>query len=275
MNEHQEALTEAAVRYLGLGLKVIALVGKMPNGLVHPNGLYDALQPDQYDEVQLNHAFRHHKTTGVGILTGDPWVIDIDGEEGAVQWAAIAGEMESVPDTWVAKTGRGVHLWFRDFPPRGRSTKKLGPKLDLKGLGGYVAAPPSLHPDGHVYTWLVAPWETLLQDPPDGLTRTLDDLDFQSQRMVTKVTRARPARHDPVPGWFFPSWGFEGLLTTVRKAEEGNRNHALYWAAYAMEDEDGDEQDFMDLHAAGIEAGLDERETRLTIRSGRKAARRG
>ena len=41
-------------------------------------------------------------------------------------------------------------------PPGGRipgSSSKLAPGVDLKADGGYVIAPPSVHPNGNVYEW--------------------------------------------------------------------------------------------------------------------------
>jgi hypothetical protein len=73
----------------------------------------------------------------------------------------------SCPNRWVAKTGRGLHLWYSSIEPSG--SMKLGTLLDLKGQGGYVAAPPSLHPDGHRYTWLLEPDDEPPMEAPDAL----------------------------------------------------------------------------------------------------------
>jgi hypothetical protein len=272
-------LEQAAADYLFLGLSVIALVGKAPNGKVHPHGLYDAfrLAPDgsvgpELDEA-VERAFNHPDTTGIGILTNWPYfVVDIDGEEGAAQWRDLVGPDVYIPDRWVAKTGRGLHLWFSDYEPR--KTRKLGPKLDLKAAGGYVAAPPSLHPDGHRYTWLLEPAKTLPPTyAPDALVGLLDDADRYDERKA--LGRATTARRVRVPqftdGKLWPGWGFNGLIEAVAKAGEGNRNRLLYWAACTLFEEGGDEDDWTRLAEATLVAGLTGREARLTVRSARKA----
>jgi hypothetical protein len=268
-----EELVRAAQDYVRLGLRVIALSGKAPNGKIHPRGLYDAIDNTSLQAL-IHDAFNHSHTTGIGILTSFPYVVvDIDGEEGAAQWETIAGG-DYMPDRWVAKTGRGLHLWYADATPR--STTKLGAKLDLKGAGGYVAAPPSLHPDGHRYTWLLEPGDQPPMEIPPGLAKVLDDRDWEQKRRIVGRNMSKRIRHKQFEdGKWWATWGFEGLLKTVAAAEPGNRNAALYWAAFAMSEDDADEEDYEQLREAGLSAGLQGRETRLTIRSARKAAASG
>ncbi len=45
----------------------------------------------------------------------------------------------------------------------------LGPAVDTRGRGGYVVAPPSRHPSGGTYEWLVSPWETAIAPIPEWL----------------------------------------------------------------------------------------------------------
>jgi len=267
-----DAITTAAHEYMELGLSVIALTGKAPNGRVHPHGLKDAFTKDS--RTGWLGAFTHRLTTGVGILTNYPYfVVDIDGEEGAKEWAEIAGA-DFLPSRWVARTGRGLHLWYADVQPR--RTRKLAPQLDLKALGGYVAAPPSKHPDGHVYEWL---WGPSLEEPPmeapDGLRRVLDDGDREMEGLKLTRQQAKHIVPPPQPGNIFvPTFNnFGGVLKAVRDAGEGNRNRALYWAAYTLVEEGAFDEDFDDLFQAGVDAGLTRRETRLTIRSARLAAK--
>lgn len=265
-------LIDAANEYLALGLSVIALNGKMPNGKIHRHGLHDAFQMSEDGScAPYLDAFSHSLTTGIGILTNYPYfVVDIDGEDGAAAWRGIAGD-EFMPDRWVAKTGRGLHLWYADTTPR--RTRKLAPLLDLKAIGGYVAAPPSLHPDGHRYTWLLPPGHRAPEEAPAGLLHVLDNQDWEQKRRLVTRAASKRVRHEPMgDGKFWASWGFEGLLKAMREADDGNRNHVLYWAACTMMEDDATEEDFEQLHEAAVTAGLTARETRLTVRSARKAA---
>lgn len=58
------------------------------------------------------------------------------------------------PVTLTAITGRGLHLYFRQSDRKvPASAGKLGVGIDVRGDGGYVVAPPSIHSSGHMYAW--------------------------------------------------------------------------------------------------------------------------
>src|SRR5262249_23231989 len=57
--------------------------------------------------------------------------------------------------------GGGVHLYFAVDQPLGNRTG-LAPGIDLRGDGGFVVAPPSLHASGRRYGW------ELGSSPDDG-----------------------------------------------------------------------------------------------------------
>lgn len=261
----------AARDYLDRGLSVIALSGKRPNTKFHPRGLSDAMfgaVEDADDEALLTRVFTDPTTTGVGIVLARPYfVVDIDGEDGARQYADIMGTTD-VPDTWVAKTGRGLHVWFASFEEV-RSTK-LGPKLDVKGVGGYVAAPPSQHPDGPVYTWLVAPGEVEAPiELPEKLQTALareekperDRTPYTNYQLSLSggVWKLREAPAEP---------DLSGLVRAVREAAEGNRNNTLAWAAMAARDDGANREEALDkLVPAAVKSGLSVFEARATIKS--------
>jgi hypothetical protein len=82
-------------------------------------------------------------------------VIDVDGKQGARTLAELESKYGPLPQTLTAITGRGKHLYYH-YPAEQdiRTSKKLGSGIDLKSDGGYVVAPPSVHPDGTIYKWL-------------------------------------------------------------------------------------------------------------------------
>jgi hypothetical protein len=272
---NRSPLVAAAGEYLSLGLSVIALTGKTPNVSVHRHGKDEPLtgapeSPEDWD--LLARVFDHPDTTGVGILTNFPYVVaDIDGPEGAEQWAALVGDPLQYA-TWVAKTGRGLHLWYGTTQPTG--TIKLDSKLDLKGDGGYVAAPPSKHPDGPVYEWLVAPSASEPpKEVPEPLARRIADHQFNLTRRVgakvqqRTVRKPRYAEGDTV---FYAQAGYDSLINAVRDAAQGNRNNMLHWAAATMAEEGGIDEDFEELRATALFIGLDPVEVNRTIRSARR-----
>jgi hypothetical protein len=107
----------------------------------------------------------------VGVVTGAVSrvvVLDVDGDEGRESLRQQGG----VPLTPISITGRGMHIWFAH---PGRMVANFAgrvPGLDLRGDGGYVVAPPSLHASGSEYYWEIAPWEATLAQMPGWL----DDL---------------------------------------------------------------------------------------------------
>ena len=63
----------------------------------------------------------------------------------------------ALPATVEVITGRGRHCYFRigEHGAIKNSAGQIAPGLDVRGDGGYVLAPPSIHPSGRAYTWSV------------------------------------------------------------------------------------------------------------------------
>lgn len=103
------------------------------------------------DEAQIREWWEEYPEANIGVATGSGSgriVLDVDGPEGA---EALKGK--HLPPTAVSHTGRGTHYWFK--APPGDLPSKVGilPKVDVRGDGGYVVAPPSLHYSGTRYRW--------------------------------------------------------------------------------------------------------------------------
>ena len=62
----------------------------------------------------------------------------------------------NLPATVEVITARGRHVYFQmpETPVR-NSAGKIAPGIDVRGDGGYVLAPPSIHPSGKRYEWSV------------------------------------------------------------------------------------------------------------------------
>jgi len=77
-------------------------------------------------------------------------VIDLDGQEvGEASWRAFCAANGVDPDikTYTVRTPRGGrHIYFRGRAAS--SVQKLGPKIDSRGVGGFVLVPPSSTPHG-------------------------------------------------------------------------------------------------------------------------------
>ncbi len=75
-----------------------------------------------------------------------------------------------VPPTPTVKTRRGHQYYFR-CPEGGFPTCDLAPKVEVRADRAYVVAPPSTHPEGDSYEWVISPEEEQLADPPAWLLK--------------------------------------------------------------------------------------------------------
>jgi hypothetical protein len=110
----------------------------------------------------------------IGIATGPDsgiWVLDVDGDEGEATLRELEAQHGALPVTVEVITGKGRHLYFRW--PIGQNIRNIQsrptlPGIDVRGDGGYVLAPPSIHPSGRIYAWSVDSGNSFA-DAPDWL----------------------------------------------------------------------------------------------------------
>ncbi len=111
-------------------------------------------------------------------------VLDVDAGHGGYESLTVLFEKYGpLPTTPVSKTGSGgEHIFFKHPGIEIRnSAGKLGKGLDIRGDGGYVVAPPSIHPNGNAYEWEVRPSETPLADMPEWMIELLREKNPQPQ----------------------------------------------------------------------------------------------
>lgn len=156
-----------------------------------------------------------------GIATGPSnlLVVDLDGFEGQATWARLTKQHEA-PTTLTSITGGGGrHVVYLDPHRRGRNTtKKLGVGIDTRGQGGYIVAPPSIHPNGQAYRWAIAP----LRRVPEWVLRAL-----QPPRPALPPPRIGPHLGATAYG----ERALAGILDRLRRSSEGERHDINYWAA--------------------------------------------
>jgi hypothetical protein len=96
----------------------------------------------------------------IGVPTGELngiWALDIDLPHGPESLARLEAEHGPLPETLVQRTGGGgqqyIFRWDDRHPIR-NSAGLIGPGIDVRGEGGYIILPPSLHPSGRRYAWI-------------------------------------------------------------------------------------------------------------------------
>ncbi len=160
MNE----LKEAALSYAKKGLAVFPLIPKDKKPLTE-NGFKNA----STDPAKIEEWWTIHPDANIGLATGQISgglvAIDMDidkekdkdGYHSFTKWCSE--NFLILPDSWLSITGRGgYHLFYKAlFPVKSR----IGwlEDVDIRADGGYVVAPPSIHPNGTRYEWEQAPDE--------------------------------------------------------------------------------------------------------------------
>ncbi len=96
-------------------------------------------------------------------------ILDVDPRnDGDASLAKLEAENGELPSTYEVKTGGGGrHFYFKHKPVR---SKPVASGLDIKSLGGYVVAPPSIHHSGRPYeAFHLGDPRGFILGPPDWL----------------------------------------------------------------------------------------------------------
>jgi hypothetical protein len=144
----------AALDYLRHGWSVLPIEPRGKRPLVP----WRPLQNDAASVDSVREWFQRWPDANVGIVTGGVSglvILDVDTRHGgAASLAALEQEHGELPVTLEALTGGGGrHLYFRHPGPPVTNRTGLRPGVDLRGDGGCVVAPPSVHPSGRRYAW--------------------------------------------------------------------------------------------------------------------------
>jgi hypothetical protein len=168
----------------------------------------------------------------VGVRTGQPsgvFVLDIDGTNGAGSLCALIGDHGPIPATLISQTGSGWHLWFSTDVPVPCSVGKIAPGIDVRGDGGYVAAPPSVHPDGAIYRWTT---DLAPAAAPAWLIRLA-----QQPKPVPISERALAVIHEPRCTVADDNYGraaLESEIHALATVSKGGRNAALNLTSFRL-----------------------------------------
>ena len=205
------------------------------------------------------------------------WALDVDAlspdhtADGIAELRALCAEYGPLPAGPRGRSGGGGHLLvFRDtgHPIRGK-TGTPAPGIDPRvGRVSFTVAP-SVHRRGGQYRWVVSPWELAPPAAPDWLLRLLapPTLPMAPSRALPRMDNHAARRI------------LKRALQAVQDAQRGQRNATLNQNAFTIGGLIGagmiDELlAVIELYSAGRFAGLDDAETKATIRSGVEAGMR-
>lgn len=217
MTDYSSPLAEAARDYVERGLAIIPLgVGKKEP--VTKSGLNDWTDnPGQIDVWwgQGEHAGKRGNPSynigmACGQVSGGIIAIDLDchsdeanGLDYLRDWEVEHGKL---PETWTQITGSGGKQLFYRAGQDIRNSANGDIGVDVRGNGGYVVLPPSLHPCGDCYEWSISPDDMDVADA--------DDKVYDFIRAVSKTKK----RSD---GWNSEKAGIPSEITE-------NRNETLF-----------------------------------------------
>lgn len=260
------ALARFALAYAEAGWAVFpcAVREKRPHGRLVPHGLKEAAT----DVDVVGRWWKAEPEANVGLVTGEGFdVLDVDGDAGFAELARRIGAAgRALEAGGIAVTGSGGAHYL--FAPAGHGNRaRMAPGLDWRGRGGYIVAPPSIHPSGERYKWALRPTAgaEMPQAPPWLLG------------LVDPPRAVRPSPTTPMPRTrdlsAYVYAAVKGELEQLQAAVEGHRNDALVRASFSLGQLVGgghlqrDQAEYL-LDAVARSIGLGEREIVQTMRSG-------
>jgi Bifunctional DNA primase/polymerase, N-terminal len=198
-------------------------VAKHPLGVLVPHGLKDAT----CNRARVLAWWSSHPQANIGLACGHRFdVLDVDGSTGAQAIRAFAGQHHLENSGPLVRTGGGGWHYYLAPTGLGNVAPRDLERVDWRGRGGYVVAPPSRHRSGHPYQWVAGrDLDTPLAEVPPPLLGRLQHR--QADRPTPVVSVAVGDR----PG---PRYGQAALareLARVATAPTGQRNRQLWEAA--------------------------------------------
>ena len=238
---------------LGFSVFPVELRGK------RPLGAWKAYQTARAPFEQLRQWAA--RPSNVGIATGAVsglLVLDLDSAE-----AIAEAERRGIPDTVTVRTSKGRHVYFRHTGEPIGNRAGLLPGWDVRGDGGYVVAPGSVHESGFTYAWENPPGLFDLAPVPQWLAAML--------AKPEQPDNVRPFPRDRTGPW--AETALRNELAVLMAAAEGKRNTALNKAALKLGQivagghlSEGEVK--RRLHSTAAAIGLDPEEIGPTIESG-------
>lgn len=192
------------------------------------------------NEAQVASWWSVRPDSNIGVACGPGsglYVLDVDqhGVDGEEALAQAERRLGKLPFTVEQRTGSGGRQLFFAWPqgsdlrnkvgtskPR-RGQMAFGSGLDTRGNGGFVVAPPSMHPCGVPYRWLAGPHERELKALPQAWVEAMEKT---PEPVRIEVPIARLDLMDRLG-----REAVERICGYLTSRPAGERNASLFWAA--------------------------------------------
>lgn len=162
----------AALEYLWRGWSVVPVAERGKRPIVR----WQTFEDRHPTEAEVRGWFERWPSSNAAVVTGaisGIVVLDVDTQHGGEEsLRRLAVRNAGLPQTVEATTGGGGrHIYFKHPGFEVKNRAGLSPGLDLRGDGGVIIVPPSIHPSGKPYSWRKgrAPHEIALAPLPDWL----------------------------------------------------------------------------------------------------------
>ncbi len=154
VNDSPGEMLAAALAYAAAGWSLVPMAPRGKQPLI----AWLEFQQRRASDDEIRAWFQSWPEANIAVVTGEISnivVLDIDPRHGGeAALALLEDEIGPIPSTLEALTGGGGrHLYFAYPGRRVRNRAGLRPGIDLRGDGGIIIVPPSIHPSGKPYAW--------------------------------------------------------------------------------------------------------------------------
>lgn len=214
MADKSFSMMQYALAYAKIGLAVfpVSSYGKTENDYKRPM-IQNGFQKATTDPGVIKEWWEKWPRANIGIATGGVsegvFVVDldvkeekgIDGHETLRKWESMHGKLPE--DTMLSITGSGgYHIFYKSDGrkiPCVRDLFKDESGIDIRGDGGYIVAPPSLHFNGSHYEWELGPDDAVIVDADNLVYKLLEEgKKEERENFVSPATIQQGARDDTI-----------------------------------------------------------------------------
>lgn len=244
-------LAPAALSYTARGWPVFPLKPREKVPLIPKRAGGNGCKDATTDPARIRPWWDACPQANIGLVAEPFWVLDVDyagwdatQPDGATSLTALVERFGKLPPTAMQLTGGGGWQYLFAADERVRNGQKFLPGLDVRAPGGYIVAPPSIHPSGRAYRWRrgYGPGEIELAKAPEWLialvepvAAPLEPLPAPLDRLVTRAPVIFLGRElASGPSGRYGDRALERACDAIAAAPIGQQNDILDRQAYGI-----------------------------------------